>query len=87
MSDHKEAVQRTEAHGRNREETKCRDHFQVVVKEGQPLLRLIWLSLRSESPQVARHAGLGDVDTELEQFAADVGTTLARIIALHSRDQ
>lgn len=81
MFDHKEAVQRTEAHGGSREEIECRDLFPVVVREGQRLLRSIWLPLRPELPQEARHAGLGEIEAELEQFPVYPGRASAWSLA------
>jgi hypothetical protein len=67
VSQNQEHVQHLEPDGRNGEEVDRHHGLDVILKEGAPSL-----GGRFPAPdQVLAHAGLADVDAELEQFTGD----------------
>src|SRR6478609_3497594 len=77
MVDHKQAIQKLERDGWDREEIECDDHLTVVLKEGQPVLR----GIRSpaDASEVTRDRHLAQVKANFQQFAVDFGRSPARI--------
>src|ERR1700694_5908088 len=56
---------------------------EVIVQEGAPGLR----RRIATADHVFAHAGLTDVDAELEQFTMDAGCTPSGVFAAHPADQ
>ena len=83
VGQHQEYVQDLEPDGRHGEEVD-RDHgLEVILEEGAP-------GLRGRPPvahQVFAHAGLADVDAELEQFPVNARSAPERILPAHLADQ
>jgi hypothetical protein len=69
--DDKEAVEHAEGQRGNREEVEGGNHFAVVVEERKPTLRPRIVRLAFESLQIARDGGLGNLESESQQFAMD----------------
>jgi len=85
--DDKKAIECAKRQTRNREEVERGDYLAVVVEEGQPASRLPRIAVSLQPPQISRHGGFGNLESQLEQFAMDAGRPPGRILRLHAPDQ
>jgi len=83
MRQHEEHIQDLKPNGRHREEVNRDEVLEVILEERAPDLGG-WFSA---AHQVLAHAGLADVDAELEQFPVDARRAPAGILAAHVADQ
>src|SRR2546430_9823943 len=81
--DDDQAVEQIKANGWNNEQVYGGDVRCVVAQEGAPSLGRRAASL----DHVLRHAGLSDLEAELEQLAMDARRTPQRIFGAHPPDQ
>ena len=83
MSQHQKHVKHLEANSRHGKEIDGDQLREVIVQEGAPGLR----RRLAAADHVFAHAGLTDVDAELEQFTMDAGCTPSGVFAAHPADQ
>jgi hypothetical protein len=83
VGQHQEYVQDLEADGRNGEEIDGYQALDMILEEGAPGLPG-WPPVPYHA---VAHAGLADVETELEQFTVDPRCARGRILPAHLADQ
>src|ERR1700737_4015511 len=83
MSQHQKHVKHLEANSRHGKEIDGDQLLEVIVQEGAPSLR----RRIAAADHVFAHAGLPDVDAELEPFPMDAGCPPSGIFAAHPADQ
>src|ERR1700751_5819861 len=85
MINHEEAIQRLEGDCRYGEEIERHDHFAMVVQERQPT------SFRITSvvdwAQIPSNRSLRDVESQLQQFAMDFGSTPTIVFFRQTHDE
>ena len=85
MSDHKEAIQHTEAESGNRQEVHGGNHIAMVGQKRLPLSALV--SLLGSTPHRAGRGSLGHIESEFQQFAANTGSTPCGILGRHLKNE
>src|SRR5665647_1322103 len=83
VSQHQEHVQHLKANGRKREEVDRNRGLPVVLQEGPPCLR----RRITTADHVFAHAGIADVNAELEEFTVDARSAPKRVFAAHLPNQ
>src|SRR5260370_29526479 len=83
VSQYQEHVQHLKANGRHREKVDRHRGLHVVFQEGPPCLR----RRVSTADHVFAHAGLADINAELEEFTVDARSAAKRILAAHPPNQ
>src|SRR5229473_6463289 len=85
--DDEEAIEHTERQRRNREKVEGTDYFTVVVEKSKPTLGFTFVPFPPQAVEIARDGRLGNMQSQLEQFAVDARRTPGRILRLHAADQ
>ena len=83
VSQNQEHVQDLKPDRRHRKEVDRHHGLQVVLQEGPPCLR----RRVTTADHVFAHAGLADIDAELEEFTVDARSAPKRILAAHPPNQ
>src|SRR5450759_4683015 len=83
VSQHQQYVQHLEPNGGHGEEVDGHHRLHVVLEEGPPCLRR-WIPT---ADHVFAHAGLADVNAELEEFPVDARSAPNRVLAAHLPNQ
>ena len=84
MVNNKQAVQKLERDGWDREEIECDDRFAVVLEARQPILCRIPTPV--DPSKVTRHGPLAEIKSNLQQLAVDSGRSPARILLCQVTD-
>src|SRR5260370_3916838 len=85
--DDEKAIEQTERQRRNREEVEVTDYFVVVVEKCKPSLGFTFVTVPPQAVEIARDGRLGNMQSQLEQFAVDASRTPGPILPLHAADQ
>ena len=62
MVDDKQAIEKVERDGWDREEIECDDHLAMVLEEGQPVLGGI--RKPANAPEITRHSPLAEIKSK-----------------------
>jgi hypothetical protein len=79
MAQHQKRKQSIKAHGRNHTQVNGRNRLRLIAQKRLPALRPRPPTLR----QVFRDGGLGDLETQHQQFAMDPGRSPGRVFPAH----
>ena len=85
MLDHKQTIQQPESDHRYGEEIKRYDDFAMILEKGQPTS--LGIATPLESPQIASHRSLRDLESQPLQFAVDLGSAPTGIFFCQAPNQ